>query len=185
MSDPQTQIEIIQRLETISHGVTNTLRQMSEEQFTAGTDTEWSAESYLKHLLLSIKPLAKAIHFPAEQLQSMFGVAEKPSRSYSETVAAYKKRLDEGIRAEDFSPVTPVAYRFPEGVTDAYGYLLQSWDESNAKLMDGVARWSEAELDSLQLPHPALGTITLREILFFTIFHNDLHWHDIQHAGSL
>jgi len=115
----------------------------------------------------------------------MFGLSEQPSRSYSEVVAAYKKRLDEGIRAEDFSPVTPVTYRFPDGVTDTRGYLLQSWDESNAKLIDGAARRSEAELDRLQLPHPALGTITLREILFFTIFHNDLHWHDIQHAGGL
>ena len=150
MSDPQTQNEIIQRLETISRGVTDYLRQLSDVQFTAGTDTEWSAESYLKHLLLSIKPLAKAIHFPAEQLQSMFGLSEHPSRSYSETVAAYKKRLEEGIRAEDFSPVTPMIYRFPDGVNDTRGYLLQSWEESNAKLIDGTARRSEAELDELR-----------------------------------
>lgn len=185
MSDPQTQTEIIQQIEAISHGVSNTIGQMAAEQFTTGTESSWSAESYLKHLLLSIKPLAKAIHFPAEQLQKMFGLSERPSRTYAEVVAAYQKRLNEGIRAEDFSPVTPMVYRFPDGVSDQHGYLLQSWAESNAKLVKGIGSHTETELDSLQMPHPAIGTITMREILFFTIFHNDLHWRDIQHAGGL
>ncbi len=185
MSDPQTQIEIIQQLEAINKSVTNTIQQMSPEQFTTGTESSWSAESYLKHLLLSIKPLAKAIQFPAEHLQTMFGLSDRPSRTYAEVITAYQKRLDEGIRAEDFAPVTPAVYRFPDGVTSHHDYLLQSWSESNAKLVKGVEARSEAELDNLQMPHPAIGTITLREILFFTIFHNGLHWRDIQHAGGL
>lgn len=185
MSDPHTQEEIVQQLKSISAGVSHSIRQMSDEQFTTGTESSWSAESYLKHLLLSIKPLAKAIHFPAEQLQKMFDVSDRPSLTYAEVVAAYQKRLEEGIRAEDFTPVTPLVYRFPDGVTDPRGYLLQSWTDANIKLTDGATRRSEAELDSLQMPHPAIGTITLREILFFTIYHNDLHWRDMQHAGGI
>jgi hypothetical protein len=62
---------------------------------------------------------------------------------------------------------------------------VQSWNETNQRLIAAAQQWSEAELDSLQLPHPAIGMITLREMLLFTIFHNTLHWHDIQHAGGL
>lgn len=185
MSDPHTQNEIIQQLETISAGITNSVQHMSVTQFTTGTDHSWSAENYLKHLLLSIKPLAKAIHFPTEQLQKMFGLSERASRTYAEVVSAYKKRLDEGIRAEDFTPVTPTVYRFPDGVSDHHAYLLQSWQDANIKLINRIVSIREDELDSLQMPHPAIGTITLREILFFTIYHNNLHWRDIQHAGGL
>jgi uncharacterized damage-inducible protein DinB len=30
-------------------------------------------------------------------------------------------------------------------------------------------------LDRLRLPHPALGKLTVREMLFFTIYHNIHH----------
>ena len=36
-------------------------------------------------------------------------------------------------------------------------------------------RWSEKKLDRYQAPHPALGKLTIREMLYFTIFHNVHH----------
>ena len=185
MSDPQSQSAIVEHITTIQAGVTNDITRMSDAQFTNGTAESWSAADYLKHLLLSIKPVAKAMGFPAEILERQFDRSERTSRSYAELVKAYQKRLDEGIRAEDYGKVVPVFYRFPEGITNERAYLIQSWNESNQRLIGAAQQWSETELDSLQLPHPAIGTVTLREMLFFTLFHNTLHWHDIQHAGGL
>ncbi len=185
MSDPQTQQEIVVQLATIQQGVTNDIARMTDEQFNDGTIEAWSAAGYLKHLLLSIKPIVKAMGFPTDRLQSQFGVSELGSRSYVDVVNMYQKRLEEGIRAEDYDKVVPIFYRFPEGTTDQRGYLVQSWTETNQRLIDVTNRWNETELDKLQLPHPAIGMITLREMMFFTIFHNTLHWHDIRHAGGL
>jgi hypothetical protein len=36
-------------------------------------------------------------------------------------------------------------------------------------------RWSEAALDSVQMPHPLLGRLTAREMIFFTLYHNQHH----------
>jgi hypothetical protein len=35
--------------------------------------------------------------------------------------------------------------------------------------------WKDADMDRYSLPHPLLGTITVREILFFTIYHSMRH----------
>jgi hypothetical protein len=41
-----------------------------------------------------------------------------------------------------------------------------------------VNRFSESELDQLLLPHPLLGKLTLREMVYFTIYH--AHHHERQ-----
>lgn len=185
MSDPQTKQEISEQLARIQEYVTADIRRMTEAQFCNGSAKSWSAADYLKHLLLSIKPMTKAMGFPAAVLEKQFDRSGRPSRTYAEVVSAYKKRLDEGIRAEDFDRVVPIFYRFPEGTTDEKAYLIDSWNETHQRLVAATEAWSEADLDSLQIPHPAVGMLTLREMLFFTIYHNTLHWHDMQHAAGL
>lgn len=50
------------------------------------------------------------------------------------------------------------------------------------RLIDAVSLWTEEELDRGQLPHPVLGMVTMREMLFFTVIHNRLHAGDIERA---
>jgi uncharacterized damage-inducible protein DinB len=38
-----------------------------------------------------------------------------------------------------------------------------------------IDAWEEDQLDEAQLPHPIIGKITVREMLFFTIHHNLRH----------
>jgi hypothetical protein len=114
----------------------------------------------------------------------MFGQPDHPSMPYAELVAQYHRALARGIRAEDYPQVTPVAYRMPEGVTDEKQYLRDTWDDANQRLVAALANWDDANLDTHQLPHPAMGLITVREMLFFTVYHNTLHGNDMQQAGS-
>ncbi len=185
MSNPQSQKEIIEQIVHIQQGVSNDVKRLSDKQFINGTTESWSVANYLKHLLLSVKPVAKALSLPADRLQAQFGLAKHPSRTYTELVKAYQKRLDEGMKAEDYERVTPTFYRFPEGTVNARDFLMQSWDEANQRLINATNGWTETELDTLQMPHPAIGMVTLREMLFFTVYHNALHWRDIQAAGGL
>jgi hypothetical protein len=43
------------------------------------------------------------------------------------------------------------------------------------ELVSLVARWPENALDRRLLPHPLLGRLTVREMLFFTVYHNRHH----------
>jgi len=35
--------------------------------------------------------------------------------------------------------------------------------------------WSELQMDRIRLPHPVLGKLSVREMLFFTLYHNQHH----------
>lgn len=187
MTTVYTKSEIIEKLQSLGAEVGAGVRELSPEQFDASDGEEWSASGYLQHLILSVKPLARGMSLPADQLEGMFGIAEQGSRSYDALVEAYKKRLAEGVRAEDYERVTPTGYRFPEEVQEQnkQAYLAQTWEESMARLLAGVAGRDEADLDRLQLPHPAVNMLTLREMLYFTLHHTGLHWGDIQRVGGL
>jgi uncharacterized damage-inducible protein DinB len=43
-----------------------------------------------------------------------------------------------------------------------------------------VAKWSEANMDYHVLPHPLLGPLSVREMLFFTVYHNTHHVLNVQ-----
>lgn len=184
MNSPQNKGQIIEALQTIRNEVIQLTSDMTETVFFGGTAENWSAADYLKHLILSVKPLAKALKFPPEQIRSMFGAAERPSMAYTEVVERYKARLAEGIRAEDNPGVTPANYRFPPEITNPQAYLIATWDEANQRLITALAHWNETDLDHCLIPHPAIGSITVREMLFFTVYHNGSHAEDIRRAGE-
>jgi hypothetical protein len=180
MSDPHTKADLSEQLSRVQQAVTETVQSMSLDQFTEGTDEAWSASSYLKHLILSVKPVAKAMNLPATKLQVMFGQPDHPSKSFAELVTVYKARLTEGFRAEDNERVIPSFYRLPDSVEDEKALLLQAWNDGNNRLLSALQNWQEEDLDRYQLPHPAVGMLTLREMLFFTLHHNTMHWQDIE-----
>ncbi len=185
MSDPYLKPEIVEQLREVQRGVHQSAADMSSEAFFRGTAEAWSACDYLKHLLLSVKPFAKAMTYPPDALKRRFGESSRASTRYAELVARYEARLSEGIRAEDYDLIMPANFRMPDGVEDLRAYLIDLWDEAHDRMIEGMDHWSEADMDSVQILHPALGTITVREMLFFTIFHNRLHWNDIRVAGAV
>jgi len=180
MTTPNTKTELIEQIRQVEAALAQTVENITADQFDTAPSESWPASGYLKHMILSTKPFVKALSLPKEQMQSMFGPPDHASKPYDELVADYKGRIAGGIRAEDFNAVTPVTYRLPEGTEDVKAYLLDVWHDTHNRLVQALESWNEEELDSHQLPHPALGLVTLREMLFFTLHHNTLHWHDIQ-----
>jgi len=53
--------------------------------------------------------------------------------------------------------------------------VLQRWQKVAAGLDAVLERWDDKRLDRYQLPHPVLGKLTVREMLFFTLYHNKHH----------
>lgn len=182
MALPYSASEISHHLRELQQRVLDALLPASAEQFNRGDAAAWSAGDYLKHLLISVKPVARIMSQPGHALITSFGAADRPSRPYDQVERDYQARLAEGARAEDFPNVLPESYRFPEGVQDQQAHLIEAWRDANQRLIDAVSLWTEEELDRGQLPHPALGMVTMREMLFFTVIHNRLHAGDIERA---
>jgi hypothetical protein len=180
----QTKAELIQELERVRQAVVDDVLSFTDAQFTTGTAQSWSAADYLKHLILSVKPTAKGFGMPGEKLRELFGAPAHKPRTYDEVSASYDAVLATGKRAEDVPTILPVGYRFPEGTTDEKAHLIQAWTDGNQRLIAAVQQLSEDDLDSYQLPHPIGDMMTLREMLYFTIHHNNMHHRDIQRMGS-
>jgi hypothetical protein len=183
MTSPHTIADLIDRLTEVQHGVAQTVVGMTQHQFDYGTDAVWSPSSYLKHLLLSNKPFVKALGLPKEQLETLFGLSADSARTFADVVEIYTARIAAGIRAEDNPQVTPVTYRMPQDVTDERAYLVETWNTAHENLFKVLQTWSEEALDRYQLPHPVMGLISVRAMLFFTLHHNTMHWRDIQQGG--
>jgi len=141
---------------------------LSKEQFEATPENKWSAGQNLDHLIRSIKPLQLAYSLPKFILKIMFGKANRPSKTYDELVTKYKTKLAAGGRAS--GPFIPPSVKFEQK-----DLLIKKYNRHKQKLINKIKKQSEEDLDHYILPHPLLGKLTLREMLFFTIHHNEHH----------
>jgi len=141
---------------------------LGREQFEATPNGKWSAGQNLDHLIRAIKPLQLAYGLPKIALTVLFGKTNRPSRTYDELVTKYKTKLAAGGKAS--RPFIPPTIRF-ERKDD----LVKKYTEQKQKLVSKIEKQSEIDLDKYILPHPLLGKVTLREMLYFTIHHNEHH----------
>lgn len=178
--------EILAALQSAQNDVFTTSAQLDEGQFFAQVGDSWSAAGYLKHLILSVKPFARALELPREHFAKMFGKSDGDSKTYAELITFYQSRLADGLRAEQAPDFVPESYKLPDDVgDDGQAYLLETWHQANERLLKNMESWSEADLDAYILPHPAIGKLTVREMCYFTIYHNRLHARDIEQAISI
>ena len=103
---------------------------------------------------------------PKILLPVIFGRANRPSRSYDELVTRYKEKLQAGGKS--------TARFLPDSTCDRLA-LIQTLQNHVNSLSSRINRFSESELDEFILPHPLLGKLTLREMLYFTIYHVEHH----------
>ena len=141
---------------------------LNKEQFEVSQNGKWSAGQNLDHLIRAIKPLQIAYGLPKFVLTILFGKTNRPSQTYDELVIKYKTKLTEGGKAS--RPFIPPTISF-----EKKGVLIKKYAEQKQKLTAKIEKQSEADLDKYILPHPLLGKITLREMLYFTIHHNEHH----------
>ena len=101
--------------------------------------------------------------------------------TYIDLVGVYDAKLEGGLRAEDNPTFTSATYKLPDNVGDnLQDHLIDVWELADNRLIAALNHWSEDDLDTYVLPHPALSKTTIREMCFFTIYHNQLHLKDFR-----
>jgi uncharacterized damage-inducible protein DinB len=105
----------------------------------------------------------------------LFGKARHTSLDYDSLRAKYLGKLGEGGKA---GPFAPSKHEEPD-LAAWRAKIMRQFDVTNRDLAAAVSRWSDAQLDRLQMPHPLLGKLTVREMLFFTLYH------ELHHIGNV
>lgn len=167
--------EIREGLVRVFAEVSDLIAPLSDEAYREKTSEKWSVAENMDHLILSAKPVAKGLRLPKLAFRA-FGLAKKDSRSFGDLAAAYRELLAQGGRAGG-------AY-VPQGtdaLPDATDQLAE-WNKTLTYFHKNLDKWSESDLDKYRLPHPLLGKLTAREMLFFTIYHT---WHHVQACKKL
>ena len=149
---------------------------LNKEQFEATPGGKWSAGQNLDHLIRAVKPLQPAYSLPKVALRILFGKTNRPSRTYDELVAKYKAKLAAGGRAS--GPFIPPFISF-----EKKDLLIKKYTALKQKLIAKIQKQNEKDLDVYILPHPLLGKVTLREMLYFTIHHNEHHLELLKSRG--
>lgn len=127
---------------------------------------KWTPLQQLSHIEKSIAPVKLAFGMPKFVLSALFGKAKRESMAYEELKSNYKAKLDAGGKSTT---------RFLPDTTCDRGKLQAIINNHVNMLCRRIERFSESELDIYRLPHPLLGKITLREMLYFTIHHVQHH----------
>lgn len=168
---PQTQEQIIAAFDEQERASLAYWKAFDTATFFRGIGTSWSPADTVRHLSKSTRPVVKALAMPTILLRLMFGRAHRPSMTYDDLCGRYRQALSEGGQAGRFAP----SRRSEEDLGAWREAIMDDFVRVNRDLRKTIARWTDRKLDRLHLPHPLLGKLTVREMLFFTLYHQRHH----------
>lgn len=145
---------------------------LPDVQFVYKYDTKWSAGQQLAHLILCLKPISQALS-SAAFIKEKFGTINRAAMDYDQVIAFYKTGLQNGGKAPDKFLPPPVEIGQRE-------VLQQELTEILLTISSQLNNYSETELDSLALPHPFLGLLSIRELFYLMSYHPVHHLEQVK-----
>ena len=174
---PFTKSEVVAAFTRQYKAVHDFFAAIAVEPFFTAPAGIWSPAENLVHLIKSCAPVIMALNMPKTMLRIRFGWVGHESRTLAQVRHTYvQDALGSGGQAG--GPFVPeVKDDFSAAHQNA---ILGKWLDKGTELHASLEKWSDKDLDSYLLPHPLLGKMTVREILFFTLYHNLHHVNDVQ-----
>jgi hypothetical protein len=136
---------------------------LSEDKFTHIKGDKWTAGQQLQHLLLCLQPISKALA-SAGFIREKFGVLDRSSVGYDAVIANYKSGLANGGKSPERFLPNAVNYEEKKDIAEELQRTL-------ATITSHLKNYTDSELDSLILPHPFLGALSIRELLYLMSYH--------------
>ena len=169
MNIPEINHKLVENHQIFTDYISN----LPDSIFIQSKNGKWSPGQQLDHICRSVQPLALGFSLPKWLIKMIFGKSNRQGRSYDELVSKYEQKLQEGGRASG---------RFiPKEIKVAdRKKLARSLKKNIQSLTRSIQKFTEADLENTVLPHPLLGKLTIREMLYFTIHHVEHHLNLIQ-----
>lgn len=171
---PTTRDEIVRALADVEREVAAFFGGLSPEDFVRREGEAWTPAEHLRHLDRTVRAITRGLGYPRWLLRLRFGRSKQPSRSYDEVRSVYRARLAAGGKSTP--EFVPPREEIAASEVEAYrARLLGRWADANARMRAAVDQWAEEALDRIGMPHPLLGRLTVREMLFFALYHDGHH----------
>ncbi len=165
--DLRTAAEAIAALRNDGSRVAAFFRGVPEPRFFAGGDADWGPAHHVEHLALAHTTVARGLRAGSRLPAHASGV----SRSYAQVRDAYRATLaatpPSFLRANPFAPTVHTG--------SGARAVVQRYEDAHALLCAAADSWSETELDARAVSHPLLGPLSMREMLYFMLYHDAHH----------
>ncbi len=170
---PRSTAALRQGLAELQQEITALVDDMSSEEFQTPQGEHWSPAEHIRHLVTAMRALVQGMSAPKILLALRFGLNRKGSRSFEEIRESYRAALDAGGKAS--GRYDPSARRIELEPEELRALIMSRWIAVGENLDRAVSSWSDRALDRHQAKHPLLGVMTVRELLYFTLYHNAHH----------
>lgn len=137
----------------------------------AGANGKWPPLQQLHHIWLTLVPFTKVLA-SKEFIREKFGTIDRPTWDNGTVIANYLRtsRKAPDIYDPALAPAADVAA------------LNENIEAALQTIQTHLATFTEEDIDTLVLPHPLLGKLTIREMFYLMSYH-PLH-HLKQIGGS-
>lgn len=165
-------IELSKRLIQEHQSFIDFISSLSNEDLMISHDNKWNPAQQLEHVYLCLRPVKLALSLPNIIPAILFGKSKKGSRTYESLVEAYQLKLKNGGKS-------PSIYKPKKSVGDV-DKLKRALMHLVNDISNKLSHFQENDLDSFLLPHPLLGKLTARELIFFALYHVGHHQKQIE-----
>ncbi len=165
-----TKQELAVRIEKSYREFITKINGLSDDDFLRSPNQKWTAGQQLEHIIQSVIPVQKAFELPKTVLEAKFGTTNRTNKDYDELVTHYLLVLKENqnyVLPEKFDPAR-ISLKDKKAKLDFLETLIE-------KLIHNMLNYNDHHLETQILPHPLMGKLTLREILYFTAYHVKHH----------
>lgn len=148
----------------------NWLEEQPDDNWNKSPDGKWTVGQQILHLVNSLQALNKALSYPRFFLKYKFGLCNREPRKYKIIVEKYQQKLLENQeRTRTFNQ------DLKKPLQKDRERLITKLRIQNKKLQYKLKKISDVNLDTLVIPHPLMGKMTIREIIMWTAHHTEHH----------
>ncbi|TXD45928.1 DinB family protein [Polaribacter sp. IC073] len=170
---------IVDLLEEKHRTLFDWLEKQPKENWGKGPQGKWTTGQQIQHLADSLQLLNNALSYPRFFLKYKFGLCNRATRDYETVARNYQQKLEEN---KDIAALFNSKLKKP--ILKNRERLINRLQIQNKKLQYKVRKISDLNLDTLVIPHPLMGKMTLREIIMWTVHHTEHHTNILIHNYS-
>ena len=151
---------------SVSSAVDDTIYNVSK-------NNRWTPAENIAHLVNATRMTSLVFTLPKFIPVLLYGKPNRTSHGFPKVVDNYQKKLEGGAVASGLY--------VPKKTNYAKVELNEKLKHEGDKLLIALdKKWEDEQLDNYQISHPILGLLTVRELAYFTIYHNGHHLETIK-----